>query len=66
MKGHLYANKNLPAPTNTHLENRLKKLQELAKQSLFGRDSMYKDNVDVLKKILKIRNKDNVDDCKKV
>ena len=34
LKGHLYAHRNLPAPTNTHLENRMKKLQDLAKESL--------------------------------
>jgi len=46
LKGHYYANKNLPAPTKTHLEKRLKKLQELARQSLHGKDDLYTDNVD--------------------
>ena len=50
MKGHLYAHRNLPAPTKTHLKERLKRLQDLATQSLFGRDNMYKDNVDDYKK----------------
>ena len=31
LKGHLYANRSLPAPTKTHLEHRMKQLQELAK-----------------------------------
>ena len=46
LKGHYYANKNLPAPTKTHLENRLKNLQKLARQSLHGKDNLYTDNVD--------------------
>ena len=39
-KRHLYANRNLPAPTKTHLENTLKKLQDLAKESLYGKDHL--------------------------
>ena len=50
LKGHLYGNRNLPAPTKTQLEARLKKLQELAKQSLYRVNSHYKDNVDDYKK----------------
>ena len=50
LKGHLYANRKLPAPTKTHLEKRLNKLQDLAKRSLYGRDILYKDNVDDYKK----------------
>ena len=49
LKGHLYANRNLTAPTNTHLENRLKKIQDLAKQSLYDKDNLYKDNVEKYK-----------------
>ena len=52
LKRHLYANRNLPAPTNTHLKERLQKLQDLAKQSLFGRYNLYKDTVDDYKKDL--------------
>ena len=52
LKGYYYANKNLPAPTKTHLENRMKQLQDLAKQSLYGKDHLYKDNVDDYKKDL--------------
>ena len=46
LKGHSYANKNLPAPTKTHLEEILNKLQELARQSLYDKDNLYEDNVD--------------------
>ena len=50
MKGHLYANRNLPAPTKAHLKERLKRLQDLAKQSIHGKDNLHKDNVDDCKK----------------
>ena len=52
LKGHLYAHRNLPAPTKAHLENRMKQLQDLAKESLCGKDHLYKDNVDDYKKDL--------------
>ena len=44
LKGHLYANPNLP--TNDHIKTILNKLQDLAKKSLYGKESLYKDNVD--------------------
>ena len=50
LKGHLYANRSLPAPTKTHLENRMKQLQDLAKESMYGKDHLYKDDVDDYKK----------------
>ena len=50
LKGHLYANRNLPAPTTTLLQERMKKLQGLARTSLYGKDNMYTDNVDDYKK----------------
>lgn len=49
LKGHLYANKNLPAPTKDHIKDRLKNLQKLARQSLYGKDNLYEDNVDSYK-----------------
>ena len=51
LKGHLYANRNLPAPTKTHLEKRMKEQQYVARQSLYGRDNLYKGNVDDYKKL---------------
>ena len=50
LKGHYYANPNLPAPTNDHIKTRLKKLQELAKKSLYDKNDWYKDEVDEKKK----------------
>lgn len=49
LKGHLYANKNLPAPTKDHIKDRLNNIQKLARQSLYGKDNLYKDNVDSYK-----------------
>ena len=46
LKGHYYANPNLPAPTKDHIKKRLKRLQELAKKSLYDKDDLYKDDVD--------------------
>ena len=46
LKGIYYANRALPAPTKTHLKNRMKNLQDLAKESIYGKDYLYKDNVD--------------------
>ena len=46
LKGHYYANPNLPAPTKDHIQKRLKRLQELAKKSLYDKDDLYKDDVD--------------------
>ena len=40
LKGHLYANRDLPAPTKTHLKERLKNLQDLAKESIHGKDDL--------------------------
>ena len=45
LKGHLYANPKLPAPTRTYYTDRMEQLQELAKQSIHGKDHLYKDNV---------------------
>ena len=45
LKGHVYANPRLPAPTITHFKNMMERLQELAKQSIHGRDHLYEDNV---------------------
>ena len=46
LKGLYYANKNLPAPTVAHLEELEKQLNDLAKESIHGKDHLYKDNVD--------------------
>ena len=46
LKGHYYANPNLPAPTKDHIKKRLKRLQELAKKSLYDKNELYKDEVD--------------------
>ena len=46
LKGHYYANPNLPAPTKDHIKKRLKRLQELAKKSLYDKNDLYKDEVD--------------------
>ena len=46
LKGHYYANPNLPAPPKDHIKKRLKKLQELAKKSLYDKDELQKDDVD--------------------
>ena len=49
LKGHLYANRNLPAPTKDHIKDRLKNLQKMAKQSLYDKYNLYKDTVDKYK-----------------
>ena len=47
LKGHYYANPNLPAPTKDHIKERLNNLQKLARKSLYGKDEyLYNDNVD--------------------
>ena len=46
LKGHYYANPNLPAPSKNPIKKQLNKLQELAKKSLYDKDELYKDDVD--------------------
>ena len=52
LKGYLYANKGLPAPTKTYYKERMEKLQNLAKESIYGKYHLYKDNVGDQKKDL--------------
>ena len=45
-----YTQISLPAPTKTHFEKRMKNLQDLEKEPIYGKCHSYKDNVDDYKK----------------
>lgn len=49
LKGHLYANPRLPAPTKEHIKKRMKHLQDIAKHGLSDIDKrpyLHRDDVD--------------------